>query len=747
MNSHDLKLRFFGMVDKSIPIMVVATLFVVLVCVSLVSLDGWRTWQARGMAMHDSEIVAANLARSLAQHAEDVVTNADTTLLNLVDRVEGEGTGPAARLRLYSLLSTEVGDSPWLHGLFVYDEEGNWVVNSQAQRVQKLNNADREYFIYHRSHADRGSYIGVPVRSRSTGEWILTVSRRINHPDGSFAGVALASISMDYFQKFYSSFAIGEQGAIDLMLDNGILLVRRPFVESNIGANLASDALFAQYLRKSLVGTAIVKSSLDGIVRLNAYQRVAHYPLVVNVAMPVDEILEKWKTDAYLHSMGVGLLVIGLGLLGYRMIRQIRLRLSVEQRLFESENRLRTIADNMPAFISYIDNGRYYRFCNAQYLSEFNVTMGELLGRNMRDLFGEEAYATIEPYVSKALAGQEVSFERQALERGPECYSLYHYVPDIDHAGNVRGFYSMVLDITPRKIAELKLTAKEKLLRGLTDHLPALVSYIDRDERFQFNNMPYEKWLNKPLREITGHHVRDACGDEAYFKYKRFFDAALAGKKTDFAFAAERDGVKRYFNAAYIPQFDDNGEVIGVCSMINDITELKKVELQLIKLARIDALTGLPNRAQFDETLRHAIARSRRSGLAMALMYLDIDHFKIINDTYGHQAGDEALCEFSRRLLMSVRKTDHVARLSGDEFVIVIEDMKSNDEAEIVACKILQTMESAFSLQGNEYCVTTSIGIAILRDEDDPQTLLRRADQALYRVKGSGRNAYHADDH
>jgi diguanylate cyclase (GGDEF)-like protein/PAS domain S-box-containing protein len=313
--------------------------------------------------------------------------------------------------------------------------------------------------------------------------------------------------------------------------------------------------------------------------------------------------------------------------------------------------------------------------------------------------------------------------------------------------GTVRGYYAMVLDITPRKTAELKLAAKEKLLRGLTDHLPALVSYIDRDEVFQFNNQPYEQWLNKPLSEITGHRVREACGDEAYFKYKRFFDEALSGKKTDFAFARERDGAKHYYASAYIPQFDEDGEVIGVCSMINDITDLKKVELQLIKLARFDSLTGMPNRVQFDESLRKAIARSRRSGLAMALMYLDIDHFKTINDTYGHQAGDEALIEFSIRLTKSVRKTDQVARLSGDEFVIILEEMKSVEEAEIVARKIIHAMETEFVLGGTHYQVSTSIGIAILRADDaDQQTLLRRADQALYRAKHGGRNAYRIDE-
>lgn len=745
MNLLDLTAKIKRFYRRPMPIMTVVTLFVVLVCVSLVVLDVWRTAQARSIALHESEIVASNLARSLAQHAEDVISNADTTLMGLVERLEVEGTGSAERARLYALLSTEVGDSPWLHGLFIYDEQGRWVVNSMAAKVQNLNNADREYFIYHRDNTDRGPHIGVPVRSRSTGEWILTVSRRFNHRDGSFAGVALATISMEYFQRFYASFDIGEHGAIVLARDNGILLLRRPFDETQIGVDMSAGPLFSNYLKKSSAGTAIIKSTFDGVERLNGFRRVEHYPLIVDVALSKDEILAKWRTDTYLHSGGVGLLVLILGALGYRMIGQLRLRLDIQERLTRSERRLRTITDNMPAFIAYVDQQQRYRFCNAIYIEQFGLPMEELLKRNMRELFGEEAYATIQPYVLRALAGEQIVFERQALERGPNAYSLYHYVPDRDDSGAVLGFYAMVLDITARKTAELQLYAKEKLLRGLTDHLPALVSYIDREERFQFNNQPYEKWLGKPLSEITGKHVREACGDEAYFKYKRFYDKALAGNRTDFAFADERDGSKRYFNAAYIPQFDETGNVVGVCSMINDITEIKKVELQLIKLARIDALTGLPNRVQFDESLRKAIARSRRSGLSMALMYLDIDHFKTINDTYGHQAGDEALIEFSRRLGASVRKTDIVARLSGDEFVIILEEMKSDDEAEIVARKVISAMQTEFLISGRQYQVTTSIGIAILHDDDaDAQALLRRADQALYRAKSGGRNAFHA---
>jgi diguanylate cyclase (GGDEF)-like protein/PAS domain S-box-containing protein len=739
----DLWKRLLRLYDKHLTVMAAATLFVVLSCVSLILLDGWRTWQERNKEMHESEIVASNLARSLAQHAEDVILIADTTLQEMVARLEEDGDHPEVRVRVHALLAERVKTLNWMHGLFVFDEKGRWITNSDSAAAPLRNNADREYFIYHRDHADRGPHIGMPVQNRSNGDWIVTVSRRVNHSDGSFAGVVLATISMEYFQKFYASFDVGRHGTILLMQDSGTILVRSPFDEAMMGKSLASAHLFTDYLSKSPAGTTLIKSSLDGMERLNGYRHLDHYPLVVDVALSKDDILEKWTTNAYWHIFGVGVLVVALGALGYRTLGQIGLRLQVEERLSESERRLRTITDNMPAFIAYVDRDQRYRFCNAFYVDEFHKPLDKLVGSSMVELFGAEAYASIAPYVAQALAGQKVTFERHAFERGQGCYSLYYYVPDVDQAGLVRGFYAMVLDITPRKKAELLLSSKEKLLRGLTDHLPALVSYIDRDEYFQFNNQPYEKWLGKPLSEITGKHVREACGDEAYFKYKRFFDMAIGGQKVDFAFATEREGGKRYFNAAYIPQFDEAGKVVGVCSMINDITDLKKVELKLIKLARVDALTGLANRVRFDENLRAAIARSRRVGMAMALVYLDIDHFKSINDTYGHQVGDEALCEFARRLSAAIRKTDSVARLSGDEFVIILEDMKTREEAEIVAGKVLQSMAADFILAGKPHKVTASMGIAILRDDDlEPQSLLRRADQALYRTKSEGRNGF-----
>jgi diguanylate cyclase (GGDEF)-like protein len=317
---------------NKLPMMVKATAFVVLVCLSLVLVDGWRTYNARVYEMKIAETTTTNLARALAQHAEDSIKEADTILIGLVERLEVDGIF-ASGDRLHLLLMKHVAELPQLHGLFVYDSEGRWIVNALPHMPANMNNSDRDYFQYHRTHTDKGPHIGVPVRSRSTGQWIITMSRRVDHADGSFAGVALATIDVTYFQKFYESFDIGRSGVIFLALENGIYLVRRPFKESLIGKSLSTSRLFNEYLPKSPVGTAIVTSVADNIERLYAYRHLEKYPLVMFAALSTEEIYAKWLADTRLHSAIVALLAITLGGLGFRLIRQIQFREHTEAQL------------------------------------------------------------------------------------------------------------------------------------------------------------------------------------------------------------------------------------------------------------------------------------------------------------------------------------------------------------------------------------------------------------------------------
>jgi diguanylate cyclase (GGDEF)-like protein/PAS domain S-box-containing protein len=189
------------------------------------------------------------------------------------------------------------------------------------------------------------------------------------------------------------------------------------------------------------------------------------------------------------------------------------------------------------------------------------------------------------------------------------------------------------------------------------------------------------------------------------------------------------------------PLLNRSGKVIGTVAVFRDVTETNRQTAQLAFQANHDALTGLPNRNLLRDRLHHAIAHAQRLQQQLAILFLDLDHFKAINDSLGHAAGDNLLKAVAMRLKKNVREMDTVARLGGDEFVILLEYLSHENVAISVAQKILEALTQPFILEGYEYTVTTSIGVALFpSDGEDTETLLQNADTAMYRAKAEGRN-------
>lgn len=412
-----------------------------------------------------------------------------------------------------------------------------------------------------------------------------------------------------------------------------------------------------------------------------------------------------------------------------------------EEALRESEQRLRLITDSLPAMVAYIDHEEKYRFANVMVGQVFGVDTATVIGRSMREIRGEAGYVHIADQVARALQGEHVSFENPVQTKGREF--IYHsiYVPDVRTDGSVRGFYAMSFDITDRKTAEKRLAASEARLQMITDNVPALISYIDREHRFRFNNSTYARWLGRPLAEITGRRLDEVYDKPMYELFRPHLEKALTGTAASFEFASPALG--RFIRGTYVPDVNPENEVIGVYGLINDISMQQETEAKLRQLAQFDSLTGLANRSRFNDKLAEAMARSVRSGEALALIFLDLDHFKAINDTLGHQGGDLVLQEFAKRLSHCVRSTDTVARLAGDEFVIILESLKHTGDVSLVAAKIVAAMEAPFRIFNEQRAVSTSMGIAVRRPgETEGAALLQRADAALYKVKASGRGCF-----
>lgn len=308
--------------------------------------------------------------------------------------------------------------------------------------------------------------------------------------------------------------------------------------------------------------------------------------------------------------------------------------------------------------------------------------------------------------------------------------------------GDVTGHVGCVEDVTARRHAEQSLKRSEQRLRTIADALPAMIFYLDARQRFVFANAAYERAYGGG-RGVVGRTMRDVLDAANYAQRRPWLARAFAGERVSFELEQTIDGATRYLEFNYIPQRDDaEREIVGIHALVLDVTPQRREAERLTQLAEIDPLTGLVNRAGFTERLTRALARSRDQRTTLATMYLDVDHFKQINDTHGHAIGDALLKAFAGRLVGCLRSSDVAGRLGGDEFGVISEGVRRREYAAAVAAKIVTAMRKPFALDGLALRVSTSVGVAFGTGLETVDAILNRADVALYRVKQAGRNGY-----
>ena len=505
----------------------------------------------------------------------------------------------------------------------------------------------------------------------------------------------------------------------------------------------------------------ITSSTVDGVVIRRLLPAVLFLPPVMGWL--------RWKGEAlgyYSTSFGLALFtltnIVVFAALVWWSARSLQRLQANEQHLFASNNWQSAILNSANLSVISTDRDGVIRTINATAARLLDYAPEELVGRETPALFhvpeevaerarelsaelGMPVGPGFDVFVAKARLDRsdenEWTYVRKDGGRFPVRLSLTALR---DERGDITGYLGIGKDLTAERAAERARRESEVRLRLITDHLPALIGYIDRNRVYRFNNATYETWLGRPLSEITGRTIDEIYDAETLERIAPHIEAVLRGLPTEFKFLSPRS--HRHFHGTYIPDIDEAGEVRGFYGLTHDITAQKAAEAELKQSAQFDSLTGLANRRRCDERVVEAIARSERSGQTMALMFLDVDRFKSINDTLGHNAGDLVLKEFARRVASSVRNTDFVARLAGDEFVVLLEPLRDEADAVQVAGKILDAMAAPFDVDGQPRQVSASLGIAVRRPgEVDPEALLKRADAALYAAKAAGRNCVRMD--
>ncbi|QJR13758.1 GGDEF domain-containing protein [Usitatibacter palustris] len=392
-------------------------------------------------------------------------------------------------------------------------------------------------------------------------------------------------------------------------------------------------------------------------------------------------------------------------------------------------------------FILFIDTEERVRYATRGFADWFGKSPADVVGKRLLDLYGPEGYAEFAPQMKQALAGNAVHYER--LARRPDGSPVWISVtldPYRARDGQVAGFFSCELEVS-----ELKRThdALDRALQELASHMEnsplAVIEWTAAVEVRRWSAQA-EAIFGWKASEVIGRKPSTfgLVHPDSLETTRELTRELIEGAKRNRMLTKNitRDGRTihcEWFNSAF---FDADGKLSSMLSLAQDVTARVESEEQLRQAAVYDSLTGLPNRNSLAARLEHAIMRVSRSGDRLALLFIDLDRFKKVNDTHGHAAGDEVLRQCAARIRTCVREVDTVARLGGDEFVVLLESDVRPDTPSVIGDRIRSAFDVPFQWKGTDVRCGASVGVSLYPDHArDPAELLASADLAMYRFK------------
>jgi diguanylate cyclase (GGDEF)-like protein/PAS domain S-box-containing protein len=692
-----------------------------------------------------ARVAVRNVALLTERDTSAVFERIDLTLHNVVEEVEEHlhaGQFDAARLRNFLRYQRE--HLPEIMELQVTDAKGVVRIGSGDTPASAIDLSDREHFKRQRDDPRSGLVIAKPAPGSVTHEWVVSVSRRVKQPGGEFAGVVYANIPLEYFVHKFSELNLGKRGVVGLHTADHGLMARYP-QSREPDKGMLPDPLRHLLASGAASGTYVASSPVDSIERLVAFQKGVNYPYYVLVGHATEDYLGEWIEDVAGTALAVLIFSPMSFVFAWLIWRSWRSQLAAAEALRGSEERLRFALDGA-GYCLWDWDLRSSKFAMSQRGKQMLGLRDEEIGGDIGDWIER-----VHPDDRPVLRAELRKYLRGQLPDRPAEVRLRHkygnwvwvltraMVTNRDEQGKVSNMIGTLVDMTERH-------ERMDALR-----LAATVFEIS-DEAVVVTNAQNEIIsVNPAFTTITGYTLQDVLGRNprmfsAKSQPKEFYAEMWRSLTETGSWRGEVTNRKKS-GEVYVEWlslkcvFDGKGRLTHHVALFSDITARKAAERRIQHLALHDGLTNLPNRILLSERLSQAIMLAQRERSRLALMYLDLDRFKPVNDEFGHEVGDQLLQAVSERVRDCLRASDTLARIGGDEFVVLLPKMDTVQDASAVAEKICAALARPFALGDHVFEISTSIGLAIHPEHGaDEQTLTRHADAAMYQAKKNGRS-------
>jgi diguanylate cyclase (GGDEF)-like protein/PAS domain S-box-containing protein len=566
--------------------------------------------------------------------------------------------------------------------------------------------------------------------------------------DGNFGGVIVVALEPRAFQAFYRNVDVGHGGAIELLHQDGELIARTPAAPTWVGMATGSNLTLKDLARSGSLTFRTV-SPVDGEARIYSARLVAGAPLMVQVGLSEEEALAGWREQKSVTIIVLTGFTLAIAVLAWLLMQELRRRSELTRSAAQSEGLLRQVIDILPVGVWVAEGDGTLVLGNAASKKIWGQTppVGTHQNGGLKG-WRKDTGKRLEWSdwgLARALAKGETT-GNQVIDiescDGSRKTILDSAAPILSTDGEVLGAISLNEDITEQRAMAETLCESEARYRALFEHsIDAILLTRPGGAILAANDAACQllDYGEEELRAIGRDDIVDGADPRAQ---ALLHGGDRAGAARGEVRMRRKDGALVPVEFACAPFRDRNGEACASL-IIRDMTDRKRAEEHIEYLAYHDELTGIPNRAHFHRAFEHALATTQRYGLRCALMLVDLDRFKNINDTIGHEAGDQLLKQVAARLRSCLRDSDIIARLGGDEFVILMQDASTVEAVNAVALKILEATSRPLLIDDQEFLITASIGISTYpHDGNDMQTLLKNSDVAMYRAKESGKNGF-----